>query len=180
MVLSHSHLSVNWLNKVAFLKAPKRKAVGESRDDWECWARKIEATLSGRAKDWRKDTVLGLRSWDRKAERRVVPEINCLLWEFTFIWILLKALLFSLEEKKITHSNIHPFSPPPPTTTRACGRQTSSYPLLQSGRSRDKPPLNWCRSFLFPVFVVPLENFPCVSAEPHRLLEHQKNLEESC
>lgn len=78
-------------------------------------------------------TVVPKLPWEVKGtgegqKEGMVPEINCLLSEFVYIWPRLKALIFSLEGKtlSIQTSNSSPL-----------GRQTSSYPLT-SGRERQR------------------------------------------
>lgn len=80
-ILSHSYLSVNWLNKVAFLKEPKRKQ--DYQVCWDCGRilRPEAVQTIGNAEpaksppwfrggqDWRKDTAIRLQSWGREADR---------------------------------------------------------------------------------------------------------------
>ena len=75
----------------------------------------------------------------------------------------------------------HPFPALPPPPHSHWHQPTSGCPLRSDRRGAENNlHLNWPSSFLFPVFVVPLENFPYVSAADYRLSEQLEKLEESC
>lgn len=113
-----------------------------------------------------------LQSWGREAEREQsgarnkLPTLRICLFVVTS-----QGFNFQFRREKIIHSNIQFFPP--------WQRNFQLSPYFRQGGVENNPHLNWYRSFLFPVFVVPLGNFPYVSAEHYRPLEHQKT-EESC